>query len=187
MYCSAHLSLESILSRLLLLVRGLCSGSVALAPAQPNITSLTVQATSTHRQSDEHPLQQQSAPASVGDTIPAAQCDSNIQWAVSYRSKRDLCATASSAVRNLYLGLAPRLRTPTSVPLMVSQLPAMRALRSPAQDKRLLPCRFKAYQLTPVSAALCLAWAQVTLQGCPHRRNMLRLEVHLAAGNARCT
>ncbi len=74
-----------------------------------------------------------------------------------YRSKKDLCATASSAVRNLYLGLAPRLRMPTSAPLMVSQPPAMRVLRSPAQDDGILPCHSKPFNWTPADATLCLA------------------------------
>ena len=50
------------------------------------------------------------------------------------RAGGNLWATASSAVMNLYLGFAPRLRMPGSVPLTMAALAAMWASIVPAHE-----------------------------------------------------
>ncbi len=49
------------------------------------------------------------------------------------RERIDLWATASSAVMNLYLGFAPRLRTPGCIPFTVATVPATQVSMIPAQ------------------------------------------------------
>ena len=128
----AYLCFQSSLTRLALLIRRQCSGPVALTPA--NIISTQLPQTAHHWCYNGCGTPSLGLSVVKGCTCCLRFCQRSTvdQQATAY-----LYATASSAVWNLYLGLAPRVffRCPSSMPLTwFDRAPPIWACISPAQS-----------------------------------------------------